>query len=291
MIEQSVVSDETLELPRNDFVPDLLGLAFGFQFFLDCFFSRSQNFGSQLATASELRNVLHRLAEVFLLVQLILSVDLSLKCFGFLLHELFVEFVGVKDRRFHSSDVHRHAAEELIRVVFCSIFVRNQNADLRTRVDVRSQVFAFNDFQVRHFDLFADLAGFVDQTFLDSRPVNFECVDVVDGFAVSIESHLGDGIRQLDERFVLSNEIGFATKRQKQTFVAFDHSSHDAFGSFAVRTFRGDLLAFLAEVVHCAVQVATGFFQCLLAVHHPSAGGLAKFAHRLSGNRRHVSVS
>ena len=77
-----------------------------------------------------------------------------------------------------------------------------------------------------------------------------------------------NGVGQVLEVSVARHEIGLAAEAHEESLSACDAALHRTLGSLAVRALRRNELAFLTNDADGLVEVAAGFLEGLLAVHH-----------------------
>jgi hypothetical protein len=116
----------------------------------------------------------------------------------------------VQDRRSHCRNMHCNTAEELRCVCIAAIFVRDDNADLAARVDVRSDLFAGDRLEVRDFNLLANDAGLRNQSLAHSGIVERQSGDFLSGLTILVCGKLGNAIGKRDEVVVLGDEVRLA---------------------------------------------------------------------------------
>ena len=86
-----------------------------------------------------------------------------------------------------------------------------------------------------------------------------------------------DFLSELDEVFVLGNEVRFAFQGENGCKAVGRLNEHSAFGCFAVGTLGGYSLTFLADNFDGLFHVAVGFGKGLFAIAETGAGEGAQF--------------
>mgnify|MGYP004249369665 CR=1 FL=1 len=131
--------------------------------------------------------------------------------------------------------------------------------------------------RVGHFDFLAQRGGHFATTFVHGLTGQMQLVDLFSRHGLFFEDQSSEIVGERDEIFVLADEIGLA--------VDFDQNS----GVLGGRGRRGDPTfgghttgflvslgqAFAAHVLGRGFDIAIGGGECLLALHHASAGALA----------------
>src|SRR5690606_11665656 len=93
------------------------------------------------------------------------------------------------------------------------------------------------------------------------------------------EPDLRDAAHEILELFVLRDEVGFGVDLDGDPAGALDRHADQPFGRSAARLLgcRGKALG--AQRIDRRLEIAAGFVERLLAIHHPGAGALAEILH------------
>src|SRR5690606_30327670 len=146
------------------------------------------------------------------------------------------------------------------------------------------------DLEPADVDLLADLAGHVGDGLAErAAALEGERVQRVEVGGALAEDEVGDLVGESGEVLVARDEVGLGVDLDDHAegLVVSRGGGDDALGGLAVGALVGDLLTLLAEDLDGGVEVAVGFGEGLLAVHHPDAGAVAEALDVLGGNRAH----
>src|SRR3546814_5760912 len=106
----------------------------------------------------------------------------------------------------------------------------------------------------------------------------------------ALPSYFGHFTHELLELIVLGDEIGFGVHLNDSAAIALHGNAHESVGSGAACLFGGGGETLGAQPVDRGLHVPAGFTKRLLAVHHASAGALAKVLHHCGGDIGHRSI-
>src|SRR3546814_2171100 len=95
---------------------------------------------------------------------------------------------------------------------------------------------------------------------------------------------------ELMELICLGDEIGFGVHLNDSAAIALHGNAHESVGSGSACLFGGGGETLGAQPVDRGLHVPAGFTKRLLAVHHASAGALAKVLHHCGGDIGHRSI-
>src|SRR5690606_13184259 len=203
----------------------------------------------------------------------------------FLLDELGRHVGRLVVRRVHGGDVHRQAAGQLL----VAALDLDQHADAAA-VDVGRHVVAgVHAGDAADLDVLADLGDQGGAGLLDGLAGGqLGVLERFDVGAFNGEGSLGDGGGELDEVVVLGHEVGFGVHFHQHGLAAGLGGGHAAFGGDAAGLLVGLGQAGLAQRLGGGVDVAVGFGERLLALHHAGAGALAQLLDHGCGDFSHL---
>lgn len=167
----------------------------------------------------------------------------------------------------------------------------DEDADLATHVDVgRDGTFTIDGeaFDATQLEVFAHLEdlGFdelVEGAFSLGKGEGFFGVAGIAG-GDGVEDVLYEGL----EVVVFGDEVGLAVDFDEDAGLGgfIDVSGDDAFLGFAVCLLHCFGLAFFAEELDGCFEVAVGFLEGVLALHHAHTGGFTEFFNERCGNHK-----
>ena len=146
-------------------------------------------------------------------------------------------------------------------------------------VVVCGNVCSLNDIVGGEFDLLAGLAGHVEDEVGNVSAVDCHGQEFVAGGDVLCHSGVDQLLAEGDEFSVLADEVGFTAEHEDETLgvVGVHFGDDTSLVGGAVGTFGGHFLTLLAEDVNSFFEIAFGFHQSLLAIHHTDTGSFSQF--------------
>ena len=124
--------------------------------------------------------------------------------------------------------------------------------------------------------------------FGDGRAAGLGRLDLLD-VGADVERDIGDHLHQALEQVVARDEVGLGIDLDDDALGAGDGDADQAFGGDAVGFLRGLGQALLAQPVDRGLDVALGFAERGLAIHHARAGLFAQVLDHLCSDLSHCS--
>ena len=170
----------------------------------------------------------------------------------------------------HSSDLHSHVASDLSVGSFVEGYDRSEHVPW---VDVRGRESTLDELVYTELHLFTrDTAALGDVVLYATAVSHRSSEDFFLRSTLLSLSYFEDRGDELDEVFVLSDEVRFALDAYHDSIVAFVSSEDAAFFGFVVATLSSDSLATLTDEFDSLFEVASSFFDSLLNIGETSTG-------------------
>ena len=113
-------------------------------------------------------------------------------------------------------------------------------------------------------------------------------LDLLD-VGADVERHVGDHLDQALEQVVAGDEVGLGVDLDDDALGALDRDADQTFGGDAVGFLGGLGQALLAQPIDRGIDVARGFAERGLAIHHARAGHFAQVLDHLCSDLSHCS--
>ena len=134
----------------------------------------------------------------------------------------------------------------------------------------------------------ADLGDRFGNVFGDGAAAGLGRLDLLD-VGADVERDVGDHLHQALEQVVARDEVGLGIDLDHDALGALDGDADQAFGGDAVGLLGGLGQALLAQPIDRGIDVARGFAERGLAIHHARAGHLAQVLDHLCSDLSHCS--
>ena len=108
--------------------------------------------------------------------------------------------------------------------------------------------------------------------------------------AARFERDAAGGLHEALEGLVPGNEVRFGVDLDERAFVSVDDDADQPFGRDPAGLLGGRGQPLGPQPVDGGFDVAAGFGQRLLAIHHPGAGFIAQFLDQCGRDFRHVAL-
>jgi hypothetical protein len=112
-------------------------------------------------------------------------------------------------------------------------------------------------------------------------------LDLLD-VGADVERHVGDHLDEALEQIVAGDEVGLGIDLDDHAFGALDRDADQTLRSDAIGLLGGLGQALLAQPIDRGIDVARGFTERRLAIHHARAGHLAQVLDHLCSDLSHV---
>ncbi|CAO95936.1 Conserved hypothetical protein [Erwinia tasmaniensis Et1/99] len=218
----------------------------------------------------------HFFSDFFWLAGLHGDIQLNLVLFC---HDFSGHVFWLNEFRLACCDVH----SQLLNQLFICCGSRDQNADT-CAVQVAAQHVAFQGSNAANVDV---LTNFRHQRYALFFELRFQHVNICDFTGKGSIKHF---VSESLETGIFCHEVSLAVHFQNHAEVAFNAGFDHAVSRNVACFFRRFNRARFTHVLDRQLDVAVGFGQCFLTIHHACASTLTQFFYQSSGNVSHSLI-